>query len=528
MRIFAEAARLEAENRPFVLASILATRGSTPRTIGHMVVREDGSTLGTVGGGAIERLVIEAAVDALAQRRSRVVRRNLVEEGRAAAGMHCGGVMEVQVDVILPRPRLLLVGGGHVNLAIARAASLLDWEIAVADERPDFADEARFPMAERTFSVEGDLIATLEAARIDADTWVVVATHDDDVKAVKYLLSTDARYVGMLGSKRKVAVVIDALRESGVSPVAIGRLYSPVGLDIGAETPAEIAVSILAEMLRHRSERSGQSLHSFAHDLVVVRGGGDLATGVIVRLVRTGFRVVCLESAQPTAIRRTVSMAEAIFAGETSVEGIRAVRAGGLDEAYEILEEGAVPVLVDPQMESIPALRPAVVVDAIIAKRNIGFSSDLAPVTVALGPGFSAGVDADAVVETNRGHDLGRVILEGSAAPNTGTPGTIGGETARRVLRAPCDGEFQPVAAIGDVVATGDVVARVAGVEVTAPFDGIVRGLLASGIGVKKGFKVGDVDPRGAEVDVRRVSDKARAVAGGALEAILHLRSRLR
>jgi xanthine dehydrogenase accessory factor len=527
MTIFDEAARMEAENRSFALATIVSARGSTPRNSGRMIIRADGSTTGTVGGGPMELFVIEQAAEALRAGVSRTVTRDLVSTGKRAAGMECGGTMEVLIDVVLPRPKLLLVGGGHVNLAIAEAAEKLGYDIAVAENRAEFASAERFPMARRIFLNE-DILAALGEAEIDPGTAVVIATASEDLRVLETVMKSPASYVGMLGSKRKVALAVARLREIGIPEERIGALHSPVGLDIGAETPAEIAVSIHAELLGFRSSRQGGSLCSLVHDLVVIRGAGDLATGCAWRLRRAGFRIVCLEVEKPSVIRRTVSFAEALYAGEAEVEGIRAVRAANLEEVYTILESGDIPVFADPEGESLEELKPAVLVDAILAKRNLGTRIDMAPLTIALGPGFTAGRDVDAVIETNRGHNLGRVILSGEAEANTGVPGTVGGESSGRVVRAPAAGIFEPRAAIGDLVKTGEILATVGQVEVPSPLDGLVRGLLAAGLEVNEGFKIGDVDPRGAAVDWRTISDKARSVAGGVLEALLYLRLRER
>jgi xanthine dehydrogenase accessory factor len=254
--------------------------------------------------------------------------------------------------------------------------------------------------------------------------------------------------------------------------------------------------------------------------LVVVRGAGDLATGVILRLVRCGFRVVALEVAAPSSIRRTVSLSEAVYDGEARVEGIRGLRCDTLPEAWDA---DTVPILVDPQCLWLERLAPVALVDAIIAKRNLGTRRGLAPVVVALGPGFSAGVDADAVVETNRGHDLGRVLLQGAAEPNTGVPGLIAGHGGERVLHAIAAGPAEPLCAIGDRVRTGDPLLAIAGQVHRTSIDGIVRGLIRPGFPVWNGLKVADVDPRGAREHCFSVSDKARAIAGGVLEAILML-----
>jgi xanthine dehydrogenase accessory factor len=260
--------------------------------------------------------------------------------------------------------------------------------------------------------------------------------------------------------------------------------------------------------------------------LIVVRGAGDLATGTIVRLVRSGFRVIALETAQPTAIRRAVALSEAVYEGSARVEDVAARLAAGADEALALASDRLVPIVVDPRGETIAALRPFALVDAIIAKRNLGTRRGMAEVVVALGPGFSAGTDVDAVIETNRGHDLGRVILDGGAEPDTGMPGEIVGATSQRVLHAPESGRFVASCAIGDRVDAGQVVAAVEGergVEIRAVLDGVVRGLLRSGQEVPKGFKVGDIDPRGKREHCFTISDKARAIGGGVLEAILML-----
>lgn len=253
---------------------------------------------------------------------------------------------------------------------------------------------------------------------------------------------------------------------------------------------------------------------------VIVRGGGDLGSGVVHRLVRSGYGVVVLEAERPLAVRRLVSFAQAVIDGETTVEGIAAKRMS-LDEISKGLPEACVPVLVDPDGESIEALTPAAVVDARMAKRNLGTSIDDAPVTIGLGPGFEAGHDVDFVIETKRGHELGRVIREGGAARNTGVPGEVGGASARRVVRSPAEGAFAAERRIGDLVEAGDTLGRVSGAPALASIGGLVRGLVADGTPLREGEKVGDVDPRGGEVDPAVVSDKARAIGGAVLEALL-------
>ena len=262
--------------------------------------------------------------------------------------------------------------------------------------------------------------------------------------------------------------------------------------------------------------------------LILVKGAGDLATGTAVRLYRAGFQVVMTDVAQPTAVRRTVAFSQCIYDGQTTVEGITARKAENRDQVRDILAAGEIPVLVDPQASILPQLPFMAVVDAILAKKNLGTTISDAPIVLALGPGFTAGVDCHGVIETKRSHDLGRLILEGAAIPNTGVPGDVGGYTTERIIRAPADGPFEPVAQIGQQVNLGDVVAKVNGIPVTAQLTGIVRGMLPAGIPVTAGMKSGDIDPRCEVRHCFTVSDKARAIGGGVLEGILYFGRRLR
>jgi len=255
--------------------------------------------------------------------------------------------------------------------------------------------------------------------------------------------------------------------------------------------------------------------------LVLIKGAGDLGTGVAYRLQRAGMQVAVTELAQPTVIRRAVSLAEAVYEGEVAVEGLRARRVQDAQEIRLALADGVVPVLVDPRADITKELRPQAVVDARMAKRNLGTRLDEAEVVVGLGPGFVAGRDVHAAIETARGHYLGRVLLSGEATPNTGVPGSVGGESARRLLRAPADGVFQAFKAIGDPVTEGEAVAQVGDEPIEARLSGVLRGILRDGLTVHGGMKVGDIDPRGMRDYCFTISDKALAVGGGVLEAIL-------
>lgn len=266
-------------------------------------------------------------------------------------------------------------------------------------------------------------------------------------------------------------------------------------------------------------------------ELVIVRGGGDLATGTIYKLYQCGLRVLVLETEHPSAVRRNVAFCEAVYEGSHTVEGVTCILAENMEEAVSLLQRGQIAMLKDPQGKSIGALEPFAVVDAIMAKRNLGTNREMAPVTVALGPGFTAGVDVDAVIETMRGHSLGRVMYRGAALGNTGVPGAIKGYTRERVLHSPAAGIFRSVKDITDTVKKGELIAVIetetGDVPVKASMDGILRGLIRDGYAVGRGFKIGDIDPRAEEYEnCFTISDKARCIAGGVLEALLHLKGR--
>lgn len=258
--------------------------------------------------------------------------------------------------------------------------------------------------------------------------------------------------------------------------------------------------------------------------LVIIRGGGDIATGTIYKLFQCGFPVLVLEIDNPSCIRRTISFCEAVFEDDVNVEGVTAKKASSLEEAFQIYTRKEIPVLVDPEGQTIREAAPAVVIDAILAKKNLGTTMEDAPIVIGLGPGFTAGKDVHAVIETQRGHNLGRVIYEGVAAPNTGVPGVIAGYGKERVIHAPCDGILHIEKQIGEDVQKGDIIATIDGMPVPATIPGIVRGMIREGYPVSRGLKIADIDPRLAEKDnCHRISDKARCVAGGVLEAVMHL-----
>jgi xanthine dehydrogenase accessory factor len=253
--------------------------------------------------------------------------------------------------------------------------------------------------------------------------------------------------------------------------------------------------------------------------LVVVRGGGDLGTGTAWRLHRSGFPVIVLDIERPLAIRRTVAFSTAVTEGSITVEGVEGVLVGSPAAALDVSSRNGVAVLVG---DTVPDFEdpPQVVIDARLAKEPLDTDRAMAPLVIGLGPGFTAGEQCDAVIETNRGHRLGRVIWEGSAQRNTAEPGSIGGESSKRVIRADRDGDVRWQRQIADVVSAGDRLGSVQGVAVTAPIGGVVRGLIDEGP-VKVGLKIGDIDPRGDPAVCFEISDKSRSVAGGVLEAVM-------
>ena len=258
--------------------------------------------------------------------------------------------------------------------------------------------------------------------------------------------------------------------------------------------------------------------------MIIVRGGGDIASGAIEKLHRCGFNVLILEIEKPSAIRRAVCYGEAVYEGEMLVENIKSKRITYLSEMENLFVERIIPVLIDPDGKSINELKPMAVIDGILAKKNMGTNKNMAPVTIALGPGFSAGKNVDIVIETARGHDLGRLILDGVAAENTGIPGNIGGYTKERVIYSHYDGIIKNIKKIGDIVSAGEVIARVSEHEVYATIDGVLRGIIRDGFEVTKNFKVADIDPRmNEQKNCFTISDKARSIGGAVLTGVFIL-----
>lgn len=262
-------------------------------------------------------------------------------------------------------------------------------------------------------------------------------------------------------------------------------------------------------------------------NLVIVRGGGDIATGTIHKLHSCGLKVLVLETEKPSSIRRLVSFSEAVYHGQTFVEGVKAVLVKNKKEILEAFKNGVVPVAIDDRGQFIESLKPKVVVDAILAKKNLGTTKAMAPITIGLGPGFEAGEDVDAVIETMRGHDLGRIILKGSAQKNTGCPGVISGYSVERVIYSPYKGKIQNIKNVGEIIKAGEAIALIEGKEIKTEMAGVLRGIIKDGFQVSKGLKIADIDPRYEErKNCETISDKARCIAGSVLEAIILLQGK--
>ena len=257
-------------------------------------------------------------------------------------------------------------------------------------------------------------------------------------------------------------------------------------------------------------------------NVVIIRGGGDLASGTIHRLYRCGYRLLVLECEKPTAIRRMVSFCEAVYDGQSSVEGVLCRKVDSVEECEAVWKAGEIPLMADTEGTVLKKYRPAALIDAILAKRNLGTTREMADLTVGLGPGFVAGEDVDYVVETMRGHNLARIITKGAAMPNTGVPGIIGGFGKERVLHAPVSGEIHCISKIADIVEKDQVLAWIGDTPVRASLTGVLRGMIRDGFTVPKEMKIADIDPRKEQKkNCFTISDKARCIAGSVLEILL-------
>ena len=307
------------------------------------------------------------------------------------------------------------------------------------------------------------------------------------------------------------------------NPVAFQMRYAEELLTLTGETGGKAVVKKhLGDVYIYQVEKMElEDIDYRKKSVVVVRGGGDLASGVIHRMYREGYRVLVLETEKPACIRRQVAYGEAVYDGTTEVEGVTSVRIFNLQEAEKCWGKGVIPVIVDESGRSIESLKPDVVVDAILAKKNLGTRIHMAPLTIGLGPGFTAGEDVDVVIETMRGDSLGKIYREGRAIPNTGVPGMIGGYAKERVIHSPAEGNIRAIRSVGDIVQKGEILAYVGETPVYATLDGILRGLIRDGFEVTKGLKIMDIDPRFEEMEqCFLISDKAKRIANSVYETI--------
>ena len=494
MSLFNKCSQWESLNIPFALVTIISSSGTVSRREGRMAVSKAGECAGTIGGGAQEAEAKALALSAIQNGKNMTKRIKVRDKGE----------IEVMIDIPVKDRSLVILGAGHVGRALYDVFYSLKWYVTVIDPRKELITDDAFPCAER---IVADYKTGLEIATLDDNTALISTVPEINKDILPFALDSRVFYIGLLSSKKRVWSNDE-------------RVYSPMGIDLGEETPEEIALSTASEVLARFNHRSLRSHSEWRRRLVIVRGAGDLATGTIIRLHNAGYDCIALEIPNPTVIRRTVSFADVVYEGTKVVEGAECRLAKDTDEALDILKTGSVPLLVDPKGEAIETLKPGIVVDAIIAKRNLGTRVGMAPFVVALGPGFTAGMDADVVIETMRGHKLGRLIYEGRAMENTGTPGLIGGKGKERVIHSSQSGVFKGAKEIGDIVEEGDVVAYVGDEPQRTTISGRLRGLLHDGLTVPEHFKIADVDPRGEETDHTTVSDKARALGGAVLEAI--------
>lgn len=525
MSLYEQLDTLVNAGEPVVLLTIVGKEGSTPREVGAKMLVTNSETHGTIGGGTVEGLAIDdahAVLDGEAEPGTRTY--DLYPGGNT--GMVCGGSMDVFIDLVRGAKHLYIAGGGHIAAELAPLAENMGYEVSVIDDREEYADPERY--SETTQTRHGGYDEELRDLSMTEETAVVVATRSGtfDQHAVGAALDGGAGYVGLVASDTKTRHVLDSLAEDGYERHALAHVRAPVGLDIGGGRPEDVALSILSEMHCDHHNASGER-HSQLDldDLVVVRGGGDLGSGVVHRLHRAGFPVIVTEVEKPTVVRRAVAFASAMYEDGIEIEGVTGRRATTTDEVIEILADGSVPVLDDSNAHIADTLGAGVLVDAIMAKGKFdtGTRQNDAGVVIGLGPGFDPGDNVDAVIETDRGHELGRVIYEGTASEYDGEPGERRGYTHERVLRAPTAGVWTPSVEIGEYVAEGQGLGSVGKEPVKSEIDGLVRGLVHAGVEVDSGTKLGDVDPRDG-VDHTKISDKALCLGGGVLEAVMALR----
>lgn len=523
MTLFEDIDTLVSKGESVATITIVEKSGSAPREVGAMMVVSRNEEYGTIGGGTVEALAIEDAREVLRGRGDPGLRSYELSPG-GNTGMVCGGEMDVFINLNGGQKRLYIAGGGHIAISLVEMGRELEYEITVVDDREEYTTDERFG---ETNAIQGDYEDTLNELPMTERTAVVVATRSGtfDRKAVRAALDGGAGYIGLVASETKAGRVLDGLREEGKPERDLVSVKAPAGIDLGGDGPEDVALSILAEMHRDFFDASGHRMTRLNLDeLTVVRGGGDNVSGVIYRLHEAGYPVIVSELGEPTVQRLEVTFATAMFDGEVTVEGVTARKADTLGEAISVLRENEIAVIEDPEGNAADEFDATIQVDGIMpkGKYDTGTRRGDADIVIGLGPGFEAGEDVDAVVETNRGPDLGCIYYEGTTSEYDGVPSEFEGYTTERVFRAPTAGRWETASAIGDLVEKGDRLGTVNGVEVTADMHGLVRGLAYDGLDVKEDQKLGDLDPR-EEIDPTKISDKALCLGGSVLTAIQKL-----
>jgi xanthine dehydrogenase accessory factor len=504
------ASDLEEKNIPFAWVTLCDYSGVVTRTTGRMLVKKDGTSYGTIGGGLLEFKAIEKAKQALIEQKGGLFTLYRDDQKKDAS-------IKVSIDVGENSSKIIIIGGGHVGKSVAEIASNAGFEVIIIEKRSEIIVEDEFTMASEILLTE-DVGATIKTSATQ-NSAILVLNHslmeDKDYIAA---LDSSAWYVGIMTSHKHMYNLIKNLKLTNEQNL---KLHCPIGLNTGGQTPYQVALSIVCEVMGKQNNKNlVKRTHLFRP--VIVRGAGDLATATILKLHRLGFKVIALETDEPTVIRRTVSFAQAMYDNTYTVEGATAVKCDkdNLLQIQNTLEEGNIALVADKQASLIKTIKPLIVIDAILAKKNLGTKITDAPLVIALGPGFEVGKDCHFIIETKRGHYVGNVINKGKAIENSGIPGIIGGYGKERVIHSPASGVWTPMKEIGDLVKKGDIIAKVGNVFVEATIDGKLRGLLTEGLTVPKGFKVADIDPRGEKADHLSVSDKGRNIAGGVLTVI--------
>jgi len=504
------AAMLESKNIPFAWVSLCDYSGVVTRTSGRMLVKLDGKSFGTIGGGLLEFKAIDKAKNALINRKGGLFTIYRDDNEKDAH-------IKVSIDVGENSSKIIIIGGGHVGREVAQIASHAGYEIQLIEKRKDIVNEEDFTMAS-TIVISDDISSTLNSINTQNSAILILNHSLMEEKDYSYALNTDAWYVGIMTSHKHMYNLIGNLNLNIKQNL---KLLCPIGLNTGGQTPYQVGLSIVSEIMSKQNNRAPVKRNNMFRP-IIVRGAGDLATATILKLHRLGFRVIALETDQPTVIRRTISFAQAMYDGVYEVEGSLAVKCekSDFDSILTVLENGNIAIVGDREASLIKKVKPLIVIDAILAKKNLGTKITDAPLVIALGPGFEVGIDCHCIVETKRGHYVGNVIESGKAIANSGIPGIIGGYGRERVIHSPEKGTWVALKEIGDIVKQGDIIAKVDELLIEATIDGKIRGLLTNGLKVPKGFKVADIDPRGEEADHLSVSDKGRNIAGGVLTCI--------